>query len=66
MENKNVYEGLQDFIHKNKIDLLVLSARKKVMYNHFFGKSISTKMVFHTHIPLLVFKINEDDEITNF
>ncbi len=66
LENKNVFEGLQDFIHHNEIDLLALSSRKKVLYNRLFGKSISRKMAYHADIPLMIFKIAEDDEITDF
>jgi nucleotide-binding universal stress UspA family protein len=65
-ESKEAFAGLNDFIHKNNIDLLAMSSRKKALYNRLFGKSISKKMVYHTHIPLMVFKVNEDDEITDF
>ncbi|MEI6817794.1 MAG: universal stress protein [Bacteroidota bacterium] len=66
IENKNIYEGLQTFIHQNDIDMIAVTSRKKALYNRLFGRSISKKMAFHTDIPLLVFKINQDDEITEF
>lgn len=66
IEHKNIYDGLQEFIHSNKTDLLSMTSRKKALYNRLFGRSISKKMAYHTDVPLLVFKINEDDEITQF
>ena len=66
IEHKNIYEGLQEFIHSNKTDLLSMTSRKKALYNRLFGRSISKKMAYHTDVPLLVIKISEDDEITQF
>jgi len=66
IEHKNIYNGLQEFIHTNKTDLLSMTSRKKALYNRLFGRSISKKMAYHTDVPLLVFKISEDDEITQF
>jgi nucleotide-binding universal stress UspA family protein len=66
IEHKNIYNGLQEFIHTNNTDLLSMTSRKKALYNRLFGRSISKKMAYHTDVPLLVFKISEDDEITQF
>jgi nucleotide-binding universal stress UspA family protein len=43
------------FISENNIDVLALTTHKRSMIARLFNPSIARKMLFHGHIPLLVF-----------
>ncbi|HKR05357.1 MAG TPA: universal stress protein, partial [Bacteroidia bacterium] len=51
----NVDYELEDFIEKNKVNLLALSMRKRNLFSRLFERSLTKKMAYHTHIPLLAF-----------
>jgi nucleotide-binding universal stress UspA family protein len=51
----NVDYELEDFIEKNKVDLLALSMRKRNTFSKLFERSLTKKMVYHSHTPLLAF-----------
>lgn len=51
----NVDYELEDFIEKNKVDLLALSMRKRNIFSKLFEPSLTKKMAYHSHIPLLAF-----------
>ena len=55
IRHEDVVEGLQDYIEKQEIDLLALTTHKRGMIERLFNPGITRKMLFHTHIPLLVF-----------
>jgi nucleotide-binding universal stress UspA family protein len=55
IERDDVLTGLEDYIGKNEIDLIALTTRKRGILERIFNPSIARKMLFHTHIPLLVF-----------
>ncbi|MBN2172688.1 MAG: universal stress protein [Bacteroidales bacterium] len=55
IEHEDVLEGLEDYIGKNDIDLIGMTTRKRNILERVFNPSIARKMLFHTHIPLLVF-----------
>ncbi|HXC05658.1 MAG TPA: universal stress protein, partial [Bacteroidia bacterium] len=52
-ENKDVIEGLRDFEEKYKPDMLVMIPRKHSLLERIFHSSVSKRMAFHTHIPIL-------------
>ncbi|HYQ58003.1 MAG TPA: universal stress protein [Draconibacterium sp.] len=52
---KDVLETLENTIETDNIDVLALTTHKRGMISRLFNPSLARKMVFHTHIPLLVF-----------
>ena len=66
IEGNDVYQGLNNFVHENKTDILCLSSHKNGLFNRLFGKSITKRLAYHTDIALLIFMIKQDDEITEF
>ena len=55
IRHEDVVQGLQEFIEKQEIDLLAVTTHKRGIFERFFNPGITRKMLFHTHIPLLVF-----------
>lgn len=53
----NVDYELEDFIEKNKVDLLALSMRKRNIFSKLFDRSLTKKMAYHSHTPLLAFHV---------
>jgi nucleotide-binding universal stress UspA family protein len=50
----NIPEAIEDFVLQEKVSILAMISRKKTFWEQLFRKSITRKMVLHTHIPLLV------------
>lgn len=46
---------LEQFIAEHEMQLLSMSTRKRGVLSKLFGSSLSKKMAYHTHVPLLVF-----------
>lgn len=55
VSNPSVMEGVDEFIRKNKVDVLALYIPKRGLWERLFHTSFSKKMTFHTEVPLLVF-----------
>jgi len=49
----SVTDALNSFSHLNKIDLVALAMRKRNLISRLFDRSLTKKMAYHTHIPLL-------------
>ncbi len=61
-ESGAVLQGIEDYCDEIDADLLVMSTRKRGFIEAFFtNPSLTKKMILHTHIPLLVYHI-EDSE----
>ena len=52
--NKNISNGLTDFIKTQPVDMLIMRPHKHEWIERLFIKSETKDMVFHTHVPLLV------------
>jgi|TARA_R110000737_G_scaffold327084_2_gene341109 nucleotide-binding universal stress UspA family protein len=52
----NIEERLQTMIHEDNISLLVMVTKKRSFFERFFGTSLTKQMVYHTHVPMLVFQ----------
>ncbi len=50
-----IVKTLHDYLSINKVDLLVTATRKRNFIERIFDRSITKRLVFHTHIPLLAF-----------
>lgn len=55
---QNIEDGINNYLSENKIDLLTIVRREYKLLEKWFDKNITKKMVFHTHIPLLVLPDN--------
>ncbi len=55
VSNPSVMEGIDEFISKNKVDILALYIPKRGLWERLFHTSFTKKMTFHTETPLLVF-----------
>lgn len=52
-ENKNVAEGINDFVDENKIDMVVMIPREHATIRSLFSEPETKRVAFHTKIPLL-------------
>lgn len=50
----DVEQGISDYVSENNIDLLVVLPRKHGILDGLFNRSITKKLAYHTHIPLLI------------
>jgi len=48
-------ESLENYINQEKVDIISLTTHKRNMITRLFNPSLTKKMIFHTHTPLLVF-----------
>lgn len=55
MEDKDVLEGLTKYIEEINADMLAVSMRNRNFIQRIFDNSLSTKIVRHLKIPLVVF-----------
>jgi nucleotide-binding universal stress UspA family protein len=58
--SKNIEDRLHAMIEEENVDLLVLVTQKRSFFERFFDTSLTKKMVYHTHIPMLVFSKNAE------
>jgi nucleotide-binding universal stress UspA family protein len=49
----DIIKTLHTFLDDHKADLLVTATRKRNLIERIFDRSITHKLVYHTHIPLL-------------
>lgn len=52
-KNEDVIDGLNKFVDKQNVDMLVMLPKKHTIFSRLFHESNTKKMAFHTHIPLL-------------
>ncbi len=55
LSSEDIYEGLTKYIDDNKVDMVAMLTRKRNLLERIFHKSMTRKMAYHTHIPLLAF-----------
>ncbi len=52
---KNVSQTLESYLENEEVDALALTTHKRNIFMRLFNPSLARKMVYQTHIPLLVF-----------
>ncbi len=57
--SNSVNESINDYVNKNKVDLICMIRREKGFFESIFKKSITTAQVFNSKIPLLVVPENQ-------
>lgn len=50
----DIVKSLHNYLSENSTDLLATATRKRNFFEKIFDPSISRKLIFHTHTPLLV------------
>ncbi len=53
-EAPDVESGIQSFVEGNEVDMIVIVNREHDLLDRLLHKSVTRKMVHHTHLPLLV------------
>lgn len=59
LENKKIYEGLNEYLNSAQADLVAMTMHKRSFVQKLFNRSMTKKMAYHTHLPLIAFKTNE-------
>jgi hypothetical protein len=54
INERNVEEGINQFIEKNPTDILAMVAHRHNLFERMFGKVHTKEMSYQTKIPLLV------------
>lgn len=52
-KNEDVVDGINNFVDRHHIDMLVMLPKKHSLFFRLFHESNTKKMAFHTHVPLL-------------
>ncbi|HYG49642.1 MAG TPA: universal stress protein [Flavobacteriales bacterium] len=55
ISGRDVEKELEAYMDAGETDLMVMSTHQRNIFDKLFGKSITKRVTFHTHIPLLVF-----------
>ncbi len=55
LEDVDVYHGLNFYLEEIKADMLIINMRNRTFAQKFASGSLTKKMAYHTHIPLLAF-----------
>ena len=54
IKNKDFVQAVNDFAQQNAVDLIVIIPKKHNFFERLFVASHTTKLAFHSHIPILV------------
>jgi nucleotide-binding universal stress UspA family protein len=60
IENDDVLKSLEAFTRQHQTELLAMSTHRRTLFGRIFGKSLTRKMAYHTHLPLLTFHIPDN------
>lgn len=55
LHNDNVAKGVDDFVESQKGDMLALFTHRLGFNEKVLGKSVTRKLAFHNHVPLITF-----------
>lgn len=55
LDSDHHLESLNQFLTEGKFDMLCVSTRKRSFLDRLFEKSMTRKMLYHTHLPLMAF-----------
>lgn len=57
-EKEDLVEGINEFVEDHQADMVAIIPHRYNLMERLFHKSISKKMAFHTHVPLLALPDN--------
>jgi nucleotide-binding universal stress UspA family protein len=55
VHSKNVLADINEYVQKNKINIISMTTRQRGILNKLFKADLTKKLFYHTNIPLLVF-----------
>ncbi|CAN5549883.1 universal stress protein [soil metagenome] len=58
-EGKNVEEGISLYLEEINADMIAMTNRHRNLFQRLFDRSLTKKMAYHTHIPLMTFHVKE-------
>jgi nucleotide-binding universal stress UspA family protein len=53
IQAEDVYEGIHAYMSEFKPDMMVLSMRNRSFFQKVFGRSLTKRLAYHSHIPVL-------------
>ena len=53
IENENIQDAMNDFIEREKMDMLIMLPKKHSFFESLFKKSQTKEMLYQSHIPIL-------------
>jgi len=56
IKGDNIVDGLNDFIQDRQLDVIAMTAHRRTIFSRLFNPSLASKMLFHSHTPVLVLK----------
>lgn len=56
LESRDVYQGLNLYLEEIQADLVAMTMRKRSFIQKIFQRSVTRKMAYHSHIPLIAFR----------
>jgi len=59
IDNKDVENGINTFLEEISADIVAMTTHNRSMFQKLFDHSVTRKMAFHSHIPLMVFHVKE-------
>jgi nucleotide-binding universal stress UspA family protein len=57
LEGDDIIKEVEAFAGKHHIDLFALTNRKRNLLSRLFDPSLTRKMIFHSSVPLLIFRV---------
>ncbi|HEY8401688.1 MAG TPA: universal stress protein [Cytophagaceae bacterium] len=61
IKDEDIEAGIERYVLNNQIDLLVMNTRKRGTFEKYYNRSLSEKISYHIHIPLMVFHDNREE-----
>lgn len=55
LEDTDIYHGLNIYLDEINADMLAISMRNRNFFQKIFDRSLTKKMIYHSHLPTLVF-----------
>ncbi len=59
MEDKDVFHGMNTYIEQFPPDMVAMSMHDRTLAQRIFGRSLTKRMAYHSHIPVLALHINK-------
>jgi nucleotide-binding universal stress UspA family protein len=64
-ENQDFFEGINEIIKNESLDMVALSTAKKSFFNKIFGVNHTKTLACHLEVPLLAFHLNGKNNLSD-
>jgi nucleotide-binding universal stress UspA family protein len=58
LEEENVFDGINNYLNEVNADLFAISMRNRSFLKSVFSPGLTRKMVYHSHVPILIYHTN--------